>query len=295
MQKAPSSSSMSKRLLYSVVILLAGLFSAGQSVFAQQQPRIDMLRPIYVVAGVPLSETPTRNNFDIKIQFSFAVPVCDDIAGSGVRAAVGYTQVSLWNILGRSMPFYEHSFIPGIYFSKEWKVSDGTRTLTAGFEHKSNGRDDAWSRSLNYLFITYLREYSNGLALKVNARPGWGDYGKPVAMDVPLMYTGFVDFGVDYQPSAFPLGLHLNVTPIYNKSIANVTAGLTCRLSENPMVPQLYLQFHYGYDEALRDVMNVNGPIIYPDGIIPYIPGEPIPPRTFIRAGVRLSLHEYVY
>ncbi|MBR4809964.1 MAG: phospholipase A [Bacteroidales bacterium] len=276
-------------------IAVALLFAPGLSLRAQSLPRIDMLRPVYIIAGIPLSEEPTRSNFDIKFQYSFAIPVCDDIADTGISLSVGYTQISLWNILGVSMPFYEHTFMPGIYARKEWKAVSGTRTLSAGFEHRSNGRDDAYSRSQNYVFITYIREYDNGIRLKANARPGWGDYGKPTVLDMPLRYTGYIDFGFAYESKSFPLGVQLDVTPIYNKSIANVTAGLTCRLSANPMVPQLYVQLHYGYDDALRDCMNENGPIIYPDGIIPYIPGEPLAPRTCIRAGLRLGLHEYVF
>ncbi|MBO4476409.1 MAG: phospholipase A [Bacteroidales bacterium] len=278
-----------------LVLTVLGLLAASHFSGARSQPRIDLLRPIYTVAGIPLSETPTVDNFDIKIQLSFALPVIDDIAGSGVSVSLGYTQISLWNFFACSMPFYEHTFCPGIYARKEWDAGNGTRTLSGGFEHRSNGRDDAYSRSQNYLFATYIREYGSGLRLKACLRPGFGLYGHVFTLDMPLVYTGFADFGIDYEPKDFPLGFNLDVTPLYNKSIANVTAGITCRLSDNPIVPRLYLQFHYGYDDALCDCMNVNGPFINPDGYIPYLPGEPLAPRTFIRIGFRYSFHEYVF
>ena len=268
-----------------IIVLLSALMMLTFNL-ARAQTFIEPLRPIYMTAGVPVTEPATKENADIKFQYSLAFPIWNDILGSGIDAKAGFTQISVWNFLARSHPFYDNAYMPGIYFIKRWDVPNkGNHSLAWGYEHKSNGRDDAWSRSQNYLFITWTRHWDSGLGLQVNLRPGYGDYGDPTVIDMPLRYVGWADFGIYYDSAEFPIGFELKVTPIYNKSIANITAGVNIRLSKNVHVPDLYIQFHHGYDEALRDCLTIRGPYQAPDNSIPYIPDLPAAPRTCIRFG----------
>ena len=283
-----------RRLLRKTLLLAAGaLFSCA--VAAQNLPRLELLRPIYVIGGVPLSEKPTIDNYELSIQISTALVLFDNFANTGFQFLMGYTQLSIWDFWAYSHPFYEYSFMPALYFRKHWDVDSGRKAVDFGYEHRSNGRADPLSRSINYLFLCYFREYKNGFGWKANLRPGFGVYGDTFTVDMPLRYTGFFDMGLYYEPESNPWSFHLDVTPIYNKSIANVTAGVAYTILKGKPDLDAYLQFHYGYDDALRDCINEHGQILTPEGRSPYVPGEPLPPRSYIRFGLRLNIrHQYI-
>ena len=252
---------------------------------------LEFLRPTYVVAGVPVTEAPTKDNFEIKFQLSFGIPIVSDIMHSGIDIFAGYTQDSYWNRHADSAPFRENVYMPGLYVRKTWSGNDGRTVLISGYEHRSNGRDGALSRSYNYLFAALFREYSGGSVIKLCVRPGYTKYADYIAQDMLLKYLGFVDIGYGYYPDHFPLSCSINVTPVFNKSIANVTAGLNCKLSRDPIVPDLFLQFHWGYDEAMIDILSSNGYEVMSDGTYKYAPGPPVPPKAFLRLGVIYSIY----
>lgn len=282
-----------------VLMLLAAAMLPSYSLRAgndggkkQRRPFVEMFRPMYLTTGFPLSESPDKENADVKFQVSLQIPIWRDMAGSGTDILMAYTQVSLWNLYARSSPFYDNQYQPGLYVRKQWNSSGGSpvRTLIGGIEHRSNGRDDAWSRSINYLFVSYARDYDFGLTLQASARIGPGFYGDVLTWDLPLRYLGLVQLSSTYVTPCEGWEFMVSASPLWNRSIANVNVEIGRRIgTKRSGNPYFFLQLHYGYDEAPREWMDVNGPIVNPDNSVSYNRGTPASPRTMVRFGVLLS------
>ncbi|MDR3213727.1 MAG: phospholipase A [Azoarcus sp.] len=65
-----------------------------------------------------------------------------------------FTQTAMWDLESESKPFRDTSFRPSLFF--QWKASNpplgDSLALAAGYEHESNGRDGADSRSIDTWF-----------------------------------------------------------------------------------------------------------------------------------------------
>ena len=190
---------------------------------------IEMFRPLYFTGGFPVSEKPDKNNADLKFQLSLAIPIWRNIGGSGIDILAAYTQISLWNFFARSSPFYENTYIPGFYSRKVWLSEQGKpkRSLLWGYEHRSNGRDDAYSQSINYLLVSYTRSFDFGLHLQATARLGQGFYGDTPTWDIYSKYFGPLQLSATYPTPDDGWEFMVSATPIWNKSIANASTAVT--------------------------------------------------------------------
>ncbi|WP_415225726.1 phospholipase A [Psychromonas sp.] len=93
--------------------------------------------------------------FEIKFQISFKIPVLVDIADLPISLYFGYTQVSFWQAYNsnNSSPFRETNYEPEIFIQwlhnielvSDWRFKMATLSVT----HQSNGRSDPISRSWN--------------------------------------------------------------------------------------------------------------------------------------------------
>ena len=252
-----------------------------------------MFRPLYLSTGLPVTEKPSWENADVKFQVSLELPLWRNIKGSGIDVLVAYTQISLWNFYAHSSPFYDNTYIPGLYARKVWKEDDGfpLRTLIIGAEHRSNGRDDEYSRSLNYGLISYARSWRSGLVLQANLHIGPGWYGDKLGWDLPLKYYGLLQMSATYTTPSKGWEFLVSASPLYNSSIANVTAEIARRIGSKHNNPYFFVQFHYGYDEAFRECIDSYGPLILEDGTVPYYGGKPVPPRAMLRFGILITPH----
>ena len=144
---------------------------------------IEMFRPLYIVSGIPVTEKPTLENADVKFQVSLELPLWRDMRGSGIDLSVAYTQISVWNLYAPSSPFYDNAYIPGVFCRKVWNGADGLPRHTAlwGIEHRSNGRSDAYSRSINYVLATRFSLDHGYLTLE-----GTWQKGSEVTIDIPM-------------------------------------------------------------------------------------------------------------
>jgi phospholipase A1/A2 len=113
--------------------------------------------PFYFLAG---TKSPNA-----RFQISFKYQLLNSEGSLAQKAPVleglhfAYTQTSLWDWNGPSAPFLDSSYKPELLFLRERVVSRLATgwfqlDLQGGFQHESNGRDGAASRSLN---IAYLR------------------------------------------------------------------------------------------------------------------------------------------
>lgn len=279
-----------------IVLLIASVTIAFTLSAQNSRPLIEMFRPQYLTTGFPVSGDSGRDAADVKFQVSLALPLWNDIGGKGIDVLVAYTQMSLWSMFTYSSPFYDNTYIPGLYARKNWKEEGSPygSTLLFGTEHRSNGRNDAYSRSVNYLVAIYGRDYPSGLSLQAALRAGYGWYGDKVTMDLPLQYFGLVQLGATYTTPSGGWEFMGSVTPLWNKSIANVNAEVAVRLGKRLQNPYFFIQFHYGYDEALRDCMDSAGPIVNATGHVPYPKTSPLPPRSMLRFGFLLTPHDFM-
>ena len=110
--------------------------------------------PIYFAIG---SNGGLNARFQLSFKFRPIGPSDDRIAGRGFweDVFVSYTQTSLWDLHSLSKPFTDSSYRPAIFFHR---YDTGVEFLGAqlgfagGFEHESNGKSGADSRSINLLF-----------------------------------------------------------------------------------------------------------------------------------------------
>lgn len=89
---------------------------------------------------------------------------------------VAYTQRSLWDITSNSSPFYDSSYLPELLFQSlvpELRPRGGLRWVgwQAAFQHESNGRDGAGSRSLNYFYFRPLLVLGDLAGWRILLRP----------------------------------------------------------------------------------------------------------------------------
>jgi outer membrane phospholipase A len=113
-------------------------------------------QPFYFIAG---TESPNA-----KFQISFKYRLFSE-GGSFVQKVpplkglfVAYTQTSLWDWEEPSAPFLDTSYKPEAFYVLErldgGRWGDGVRfDLQAGFQHESNGKGGADSRSLNIVYL----------------------------------------------------------------------------------------------------------------------------------------------
>lgn len=223
---------------------------------------IQGFRPIYLVSGIPVDGTPVNNNTgDVKFQISFALRLFRNMGGvEGLNMKIGYSQRSVWYLYAKSSPFKDNMYIPGIYLDVPLK--NDRSTLLCGLEHRSNGLDNEYSRSLNYLFGEYTYSFPFGLSLSANARFGIGYYGEGMTQSVFYNFYGYATVGACYECGRF--SALLSLTPLFAPFKMNTTAELAFRIAKKKESPyHIFIQYHNGYDECLKDCVYGSSPLHY--------------------------------
>lgn len=113
------------------------------------------------------------DDHEIKFQVSLMFPIAKGVLGRNSALVASYTQMSQWQALNSdiSAPFRETNYEPQVFVAwlTDWKLLGfKLRMVEAGFNHQSNGRGEALSRSWNRLFANFLFEKEN---LSVNFKP----------------------------------------------------------------------------------------------------------------------------
>lgn len=237
-----------------LTVLLFAVFTAD----AQDKKILSFHEETFVTTGPSLQ----NGTIDVKFQMSFKVyPVT---LGQKWEMYMAYTQTTVWNAYQKSSPFRDNVYKPGLFFECR---KDERNTLTVGLEHRSNGRPyfgnpiaswevEDYSRGMNYAMIRWNHILNERFVLDLTARAGIGcgvdrypRHENLYTQDLFVYYLGYVDAKITYTIGK--LATSAMITPVWNKSIANVTANFTYRFNEK--WPALFAQFHYGYDEAMCD------------------------------------------
>ncbi len=105
------------------------------------------------------------DRFEVKFQFSFKVPVWQNIIGNADLWAA-YTNLSFWQAYNEpfSSPFRETNHEPELFLTIEndTKILGLTNSLILiGLNHQSNGQGGTLSRSWNRLYLQFILDRGN--------------------------------------------------------------------------------------------------------------------------------------
>lgn len=208
------------------------------------------------------SEPSWSENVDekeAKYQISLKVPLnYGDLFFKNDALYFGITLQSWWQIYSDniSKPFRETNYQPEIFYlaGLDWKPFETNTGLAVGFEHQSNGRSTAISRSWNRVYLNFLMEKGNWVfSFKPYYRIKEDDkryVGDPKGDDNPDIndYMGYFDAGLAYQYE------DLEMTVLFHNNFATHKGGAEFGLTF-PLWGKLrgYAQYYTGYGESLID------------------------------------------
>lgn len=130
----------------------------------RKSPAFSIYKDNYVISGTTLNEKPTKENSDIKFQFSFKQRIQNRPVFWGSYLYFTYTQKSFWDAYQESSPFAETNYNPGLLLIKPfYKDNQFTGVAALSVEHESNGRDSIYSRSWNFIGAKYTHYFSDRL------------------------------------------------------------------------------------------------------------------------------------
>ncbi|ARS36765.1 phospholipase A [Pontibacter actiniarum] len=136
----------------------------------KQAPAFTIYKDNYIITGTTIGETPTSSNSDVKYQISFKHRLTNASLPLNSYLFLSYTQLAFWDIYNWSSPFEEINFNPGIGLGKLlFKDGKLKGSLALQVEHESNGRDSIWSRSWNYVSLSYTMLASPKSILQLKA------------------------------------------------------------------------------------------------------------------------------
>ena len=213
-----------------------------------------------------------KDPMSARFQISFRYRIFDDhgvVAGNlpVVRGLYfGYTQTSLWDLESESKPFRDTSYRPSLFYQVKLinpPLGDSL-ALAGGYEHESNGRDGATSRSINTAFLrAELRYHLPGQDTYIGIEPkllyyfdkddnsdiaryrGYGQLGLRIGRDDGLMLTSILRRGTSGVGSVqFDLSYPLR---------RSVFSGVGTFV---------HLQYFNGYGETLLDYNRPHRPQI---------------------------------
>lgn len=135
---------------------------------AADEPGLSINEPMYFVVGGDGEDTTAR--FQLSFKYRLLDPDSLPVEWFPFLTGLhfGYTQTSLWDLGSDSAPFYDTSYRPSLFWQGTLSGKGMMPALLrTGFEHESNGKDGADSRSINTLFMqpAWFKTFSDGRSL----------------------------------------------------------------------------------------------------------------------------------
>jgi phospholipase A1 len=193
------------------------------------------------------------DRFEVKFQFSFKVPVWQDVIGSADLWAA-YTNLSFWQAYNKpfSSPFRETNHEPEIFLTIEndTRLFGLTNSLImVGLNHQSNGQGGTLSRSWNRAYVDFIFDRDDF----VMSLKSWYRFEEDSAEDDNPdidRYLGYGELrmGYKWRDNVFSVMLRNNLRCSDNKGAVQVDWTF-------PLSSQLkgYVQYFNGYGESLID------------------------------------------
>lgn len=211
-----------------------GLMLIGGAVIGQ----ISAFEPVYFAFG-------WRGQDNAKFQVSFKYQFSRGFF-------LGYTQTSVWDLGSDSLPFRDSSYRPSVFYVLR---RDRQTAWQAGYEHESNGKAGADSRSIDMLFIRPMMDLgSSGRYRLILAPKAWAYLDKSENPDIQE-YRGYADLFVLYEmQEGFGIfdGLQLsaNARRGADKHYGSIQLDLSYPVGK---VVYGYVQYFSGWGETILD------------------------------------------
>ncbi len=201
-------------------------------------------KPIYFAYGKPYS----------KVQFSFRSELSDDYPLN-----FGYTQLVFWELTKQSKPFLDSTYNPEFFYRLQ-TPGDKWHALDLGvFEHHSNGKDGAESRSydssyLRAVYTTAGKGWTSAFALKFKLLYNFEEQNKDITkyigpFEFDMRFVHLLDAIMDESE------LILSIRPGGEIGTAFEKGGYQIAINYNlkwlKANPSFYIQYYYGYAETL--------------------------------------------
>jgi len=245
-----------KQILLLVLLIFCSTFSSYAQTktsrdsitrILKSQPSFSIYKDNYFITGITTQEEPTIHNSDIKMQISIKQRLSNSTMLFKSVLYLTYTQKSFWKIYEKSSPFAETIFNPSLGLGKMiFKNGKQIGVATLQVEHESNGRDSTYSRSWNFVSVSYMAFISKKITLTGKA---WIPflYDQKDLVD----YVGLGEFTFNWEIVKNKFNFS---TVIRKGSQWDLRGSIQMNLYYNPLKnanQYFYLQFFNGYAENL--------------------------------------------
>lgn len=213
-------------------------------------PSFGIFRDNYFVTGVPTNRKIDKHSADAKFQISIRQRLTKSILPFKTFLYLTYTQKSFWDIYGKSSPFLDNNFNPGVSLSKVVIYRNQlVGMVVLSFEHESNGRDSLASRSWNYISLSgsWFIDYRFSAQLKL-----WGGWVDREGNPDLLKYKGYGFVAFNYQSADERLWCSVVINP--RRKFINMNTILEVNFKPSSKANEyLFLQYYNGYAENLLE------------------------------------------
>jgi len=220
---------------------------------AAPEPPLTENDPIYFIVG-------TRGGASARFQLSFKYRLFDRSLGWGREQPwlagfyLGYTQNSIWNLSEKSKPFRDTSYRPSLFWL--WQRTDDKTWIDAlrtGYEHESNGKDGAGSRSIDTLFLRPEWHWTPADGKRVEFTPKiYGYLDKEGNPDIQR-YRGYVDWRLRYGDRERVWTAMARLGTAGKGSLTLDYSRRTRVLGFGPLSGYFHAQLFAGYGEDILD------------------------------------------
>jgi outer membrane phospholipase A len=217
------------------------------------EPPLSENDPIYFIVG-------TRGGTTARLQLSFKYRLFDRELGWGreqpwlAELYFGYTQTSIWNLSDKSAPFRDTSYRPSLFWL--WQRADDKTwidALRAGYEHESNGKDGASSRTIDTLFLRpeWVWTLADGNRIEFTPKV-YGYLDKEDNADIQR-YRGYVDWRLRYGDRERIWSAMARLGTAGKGSLTLDYSQRTRVLGIGPLSGYFHAQLFAGYGETILD------------------------------------------
>ncbi|MGB6241062.1 MAG: phospholipase A [Castellaniella sp.] len=228
-----------------------GPSTAGLSPFETFRNALSPYEPVYFALG---RNDGANARFQLSFKYRPFSPADPAHPSFMDNWYIGYTQTSLWDLHSDSIPFIDTTYNPSLFWAQEslWETADKRWSLgvNTGIEHKSNGKDDDDSRSLNDAYLQPEISYRFDGGSRLSFQPRIKAY---FATDPDMRYQdylGYVDWKLRWAQDN---GLVLS--GLYRRGsgghATQLEAAWPLQRTFLHMNGHLYVQYFQGYGETL--------------------------------------------
>lgn len=246
---------------FSFIIVL--VFVSQTCVFAQNTISIDSLthkelvknEPYFTIfgdnyftTGIPTNREVSSLTSDVKFEIGFKQRLTNLVLPFKSYAYITYRQKSFWDVYQESSPFTETNYNPGIGFARPFfKNNQLKKGIFLQFEHQSNGREGEFSRSWNFMSLSFLYMHQENWQFGIKA---WAPIG-PLKDNPDLTdYIGFQETSIAFMPNP-RLMIEANIRKAFSWDLkGSLKMAISYKLDRDAN-QYLYLQYYLGYAESL--------------------------------------------